>query len=447
MPLVSGDAKPKLEPDSNPVDDSDGTSRARLSDEDLESASEQRTPNANGAGQAPDGGAAAWLVVLGAWCALFCTAGWVNSIGVFQEHYQTEMFSDYDPSTIAWIPSLQVFFLYGAGPVVGALYDKFGQRWLVPLGSVLHILGLMMASLGTQYYHILLAQGFCSAIGASMIFQPALNCVHGWFSTKRSTAFGVVMTGASIGGIVLPVMLTRLIRDLGFSWSMRISAFSMLALLTIANLTLRSYTSPAARSNPLRSAYLKPFTETEFVLVAFGFLCLTYGIFVPIDYLPASAIHAGMARGLSQDLVPIFNAGSLAGRLAGGYIGDKVGCFNAFTGTCFLTGVWILALWIPAASDAAIVTFAILFGCFSGGYASLLSPVLAQISPMHEIGFRTGIVLFMASIGGLTTNPISGSILNGEDSGWLGVKLFAGVFAMLGTFMFCVAAAKVRRPG
>jgi hypothetical protein len=37
----------------------------------------------------------------------------LTGIGVFQEHYQTEMFSAYDPSTIAWIPSLQVFFLYG----------------------------------------------------------------------------------------------------------------------------------------------------------------------------------------------------------------------------------------------------------------------------------------------------------------------------------------------
>ena len=27
----------------------------------------------------PDGGAAAWLVVLGAWCCSFCSPGWVNS--------------------------------------------------------------------------------------------------------------------------------------------------------------------------------------------------------------------------------------------------------------------------------------------------------------------------------------------------------------------------------
>lgn len=29
---------------------------------------------------APDGGAAAWLVVLGAWCTSFCSFGWLNSM-------------------------------------------------------------------------------------------------------------------------------------------------------------------------------------------------------------------------------------------------------------------------------------------------------------------------------------------------------------------------------
>jgi MFS family permease len=271
-----------------------------------------------------------------------------------------------------------------------------------------------------------------------------MNSIHGWFSKRRSLAFGIFMTGASVGGIVLPVMLTRLIHELGFPWSMRISAFVILFLLAVANLTVRSY-SNTRRQAPSRAQFLAPFAEVEFVLIAFGFLCLTYGIFVPIDFLPAGALHTGMIRDLAQSLVPIFNAGSLVGRLAGGYLGDRLGCFNTFFLTCFLTGVSILALWIPAANDSALFAFAALFGCFSGGYASLLSPVMAQISPLSEIGFRTGIVLFMASIGGLTTNPISGAILNGEDSGWLGVKIFAGVFCMIGTS--CVLAARVHRVG
>ena len=61
---------------------------------------------------APDGGTWAWLCVLGAWCTSFCSFGWLNSIGAFQEYYQTGPLHQYDPSTIAWIPSLQIFFMF-----------------------------------------------------------------------------------------------------------------------------------------------------------------------------------------------------------------------------------------------------------------------------------------------------------------------------------------------
>lgn len=60
---------------------------------------------------APDGGTWAWLCVLGAWCTSFCSFGWLNSIGAFQEYYQTGPLRDYSPSTISWIPSLQIFFM------------------------------------------------------------------------------------------------------------------------------------------------------------------------------------------------------------------------------------------------------------------------------------------------------------------------------------------------
>lgn len=61
------------------------------------------------------------------------------------------------------------------GPVVGTLYDKCGPRWLVLIGSLLHVFGIMMTSLATEYYQILLAQGVCSAIGVSAIFQPGMG--------------------------------------------------------------------------------------------------------------------------------------------------------------------------------------------------------------------------------------------------------------------------------
>lgn len=382
---------------------------------------------------APDGGAAAWLVVLGAWCTSFCSFGWINSIGAFQQFYQTELLSSYSASTIAWIPSLQIFFMSAMGPLVGTLYDKYGPRQLVFWGSFLHVFGLMMCSLGTQYYQILLAQGVCSAIGVSAIFQPSMNCVQGWFDKKRGAAFGILATGSSLGGVIFPIMVSRLIRQVGFPWAMRTCAFLILALLIVTNLTVRAFQPPRPQKLT-RTLLTQPFRELEYVFLCAGFFCFTFGIYIPIDYLPVQALDAGMDPNLVQYLLSILNAASLFGRLFSGIMGDRIGRFNMFTVVGALTGLWVLALWIPSSSTGGIISFATLFGFCSGAYVSLVPALVAQISPLREIGLRMGILFFVGSIPGLVTNPISGAIL-GQDKNWVGVKVFAGVFCLAGTLM------------
>jgi hypothetical protein len=58
-------------------------------------------------GDFPDGGKAAWLTVAGAAACLFCSFGWVNCVGIFQEYYSTHSLSSYSQSQISWIPTLQ----------------------------------------------------------------------------------------------------------------------------------------------------------------------------------------------------------------------------------------------------------------------------------------------------------------------------------------------------
>ncbi|OPB37938.1 Monocarboxylate transporter [Trichoderma guizhouense] len=431
--------------DTDQISNPDSKSGAPSSVQDQETAETKRPKPQEG--DAPDGGTAAWLVVLG--------------IGVFQEYYQTDLLSHYSPSTIAWIPSLLIAIVMGLvssniptvgdtqevnsvqGPFIGTLYDHFGPRWLLLIGSIMHIFGVMMASLGTEYYQILLAQGVCSAIGISGIFQPAVTATLGWFNQRRGAAIGILFTGSSIGGIIFPIMISHLIRELGFGWAMRISAFLMLFLLILANLTVRGYVPPHPHK-VTRAELLKPLTEVDFLLLIAGFFCFSYGFFAIITYLPVQALNAGMNADLVQYLLPILNAGSLFGRLSAGVIGDKIGRFNVFIIVCFLSGIWVLALWLPDSSDPALIAFAVLFGFFSGAYVSLITPMVAQIAPLRELGFRSGIVQFSIAIGGLTTNPINGAILDGAG-GWVGLKVFSGVFCIAGTAF--VLAARIRRIG
>jgi MFS family permease len=138
------------------------------------------------------------------------------------------------------------------------------------------------------------------------------------------------------------------------------------------------------------------------------------------------------------------NAASLFGRLFSGFYSDKIGRFNVFVTVCFLTAIWILALWLVDIRPAALIAFAALFGFFSGAYVSLIAPLIMQVSPMSEIGFRTGLVFLFASIAGLVTNPMNGAILDGSG-GWTGLKVTAGVFCLAGAAS--VAAGRIYATG
>lgn len=188
-------------------------------------ASSSKSEEAQAPSQPPDGGAKAWLAVLGAWCCLFCTFGWINCIGIFQTQYEQNELKTYSSSVVAWITSVEVrdrtseqdpisristdFYpqtcvMYICMPMNGKLYDAFGPVPLVVGGTFLHVFGLMMASLSTEYYQYMLSQSICSAMGASAVFAAAMGPVGSWFLKKRALAFGIVASGSSLGGCLLP---------------------------------------------------------------------------------------------------------------------------------------------------------------------------------------------------------------------------------------------------
>lgn len=88
-----------------------------------------------------------------------------------------------------------------------------------------------MTSLSKEYYQFILAQGIWSPLGASMVFYPAMSTVSTWFFKKRAFAFGLIAAGSSVGGIILPITVEKLLPQIGFGWSMRIAAFLILFLL------------------------------------------------------------------------------------------------------------------------------------------------------------------------------------------------------------------------
>ncbi|KAL5313120.1 hypothetical protein ACEPPN_019547 [Leptodophora sp. 'Broadleaf-Isolate-01'] len=383
----------------------------------------------------PEGGPTAWLAVAGATACLFVSFGWVNVIGVFQEYYQSHQLRDYSPSDIAWIPSLQIFFMFAGGIFAGKVFDDYGPRYLLIAGTFLHVFGLMMTSISKTYYQILLSQAVCSATGASLVFSPAFSSVSTWFLKKRGAALGIVAAGSSLGGVVFPALIINLLPRVGFGWTIRCCAFLILALLLFANFALTSRIKPQKRKMEF-AAFVRPLREPAFALWTVSVFFFYWGMFVPFTFIVADATAHGMSPHLAQYLVCILNATSLFGRTVPNAIADKVGHFNVMIVMGALTSILILGLWLPSSGNAPIIVFAALFGVSSGAGISLTPALCAKLSPIRDIGVRTGTVFTISAFAGLTGSPIGGAIISRSGGSFTNAIAFGGTFCAVGTILF-----------
>ncbi|KAI4254334.1 MAG: hypothetical protein L6R42_007235, partial [Xanthoria sp. 1 TBL-2021] len=293
----------------------------------------------------PNGGLHAWMQVLGAFFLVFNSCiiahhfitGLVNFFGAYQTYYETALLASSTSSAISWIGTVQAFLLIVVGVVSGPFYDRGYIRTLIILGTIMTVFGMMMTSLASRYWEILLAQALCVGLGLGCLYVPSVAAVSTYFSTKRTLAVGLNSVGGSLSGTLYPIIFRRLRPSLDFGWTTRIIAFIVLATQLISLTILRARTIPNSPRALLEPAAFK---ETPFALFTLRMFFFLTGLYAPYFYVP---IYAERIIGTSPDfafyLLPIIKAGSFVGRVLPPLIAHRLGPFNTLLPCLFITGI------------------------------------------------------------------------------------------------------------
>jgi predicted MFS family arabinose efflux permease len=292
-----------------------------------------------------------------------------------------------------------------------------------------------MLSFSTKYYQIFLSQAIVSAIGSSAIFNACMSSIVSWFLKKRAAAYGIMVSGSSVGGVVLPIMMNKLIAKIGFAWMMRSIAFMFVLLLTVACFTVKSRLPPRPRRFVFTD-YVDNLKDKRLAVTAVAAFFFMWGMFLPFNYVILQAQDAGFSPALVPYLLPILNAVSILGRILPGLAADKIGRYNVMILITFVSAIFCLAVWVPVKSMAGILVFVIMFGFSSGGFISIGPTLVAQISDIRQMGTRVGSLFAIQSIGALTGSPIGGAIVSGQHGDFLGLQLFCGCSMMMGCLAF-----------
>ncbi|KAH9897179.1 major facilitator superfamily domain-containing protein [Xylariomycetidae sp. FL2044] len=407
----------------------------------------------------PEGGLQAWLVVLGSFCAMISVYGIINSAAVFESYFATHQLARYGSSTIGWIFSSYLFIVFFVGVQVGPIFDRYGPRVLVAVGSLLLVASQLLLGLCKEYYQILLTYSILGGLGGALLNVPAYGVIAHFFRERRALATGVAATAGSIGGIVIPLYLQAVLPRIGFAWSTRCIGLAVLLLSVVANLLMRSRLPPRKRDAAGRRASIWPdwtlFRDLKFSLCCAGLWFMEWGIFIPLIFIVSYASAHGQDATAAYALLAFLNVGSFFGRFLPGFLADRLGRFNVIVATNALCAVTFLALWLPDAtrggdsdgdgssSRPLLLAFAVLFGFASGSNLGLFPVCIGQLCDAREYGRFYSTALMLGSFGTLTSVPIGGALLGlgSGEQGWQALIIFSALSYVIATS--CFAAARV----
>jgi MFS family permease len=263
---------------------------------------------------------------------------------------------------------------------------------MVYTGSVGMVFCIMMISLCQSFWQFLLAQGVLLGVSMALSTWPMIALVGQYFKRSRAAATGIVIAGSSLGGIIWPIVIDRLLNNtsLGFPWTMRILGFIMIPLMMFSCAAAKS---PSRTSTPLetgaqeekkvdgedkaaerRAAVKMLLKQPALQLTCFAMFMVYFGLFAPIFYLPSFAAEAGFSTTLAFYTASIVNGASFLGRILPGFVADRYGKFNCIVVAAVSSGVVILC-WTRATSVAGLVIWSAAYGFVSG-----VCPVHGSIS-------------------------------------------------------------------
>ncbi|KAI0112720.1 MFS general substrate transporter [Hypoxylon sp. NC0597] len=390
--------------------------------------------------EAPDGGLRAWLVAIGACCVFFSALGFSNAFGVFEEYYLTHQLKGQSPDKVAWIGSLTVFLQFLSGTIGGPMFDRFGA-WVLRPAAVLYVFAIMMTSLCHEYWQFMLAQGVLMGSVMGFLQFPAMAAVSQFFSKKRAAALGVVVSGSSIGGVVIPIVLSKMLNgsSIGFGWSVRIIGFITIPLLGFASVAITSRLPPRTTDFFVWHAFKEP----KFVLLTLALFFMLLGAFTPLFYIPTYAVSKGVDPTLASYLLAIINAASTFGRVIPGILADKFGRLNTLAFGGFTTGI-VIFCWNRAETTAALVVYSIAIGFTSGTIISGGSAAFTECpKDPRDLGTYMGMGMGLSSFAALIGPPVNGVLLS-KYGGFSQVSIFSGVMVLVGGFV--VFATKAATP-
>ena len=337
---------------------------------------------------------------------------------------------------------------------IGFFINRAGSKLFMIIGTLILGSGLVFYSFAAKPGDVYLSHSMLGmALGlVGVMIQTVL--VSNWFRRKRGTAMGIVLTGTSFGGVLIPLIATPLISSYG--WRTALQLLSLLVWLVLLPGIIFFVKNKAQDLGlnfdgdevaAVTSAEPPPTSGMTFgealrspVFWALG-LCAVL-IFYPIFtisqqfnlYLQNNVGVSKEAASFAQSMLFVT---SVCGKFLFGWLCDRFPTRVVIMICCtvmFLATIMLLGFLTPS----TIYLFLLPFGLGYGGTFVLVQLLTVESFGLRDIGKILGAITLIETFGGFTGSVVTGrlaSMNNGDYTlAFYGVTVAAGL-ALLSTFL------------
>jgi len=338
-------------------------------------------------------------------------------------------------------------------PVAGFLVQKFKSRTMMIVGCGILGAGMALYSRATSPTVVYLSH---ILLGISLGFVGILVntvLVSNWFRRKRGIALGIVLTGTSIGGVLIPLVATPLIANFGWRSAMlAVSLIVWLILLPAVIFLVKNRPSEisvgtdgdamtdetdAQRQSNLTGLTLREAIKTSrFWIFSLCAALIFYPIFVTsqqfilylqTDRIGLTAQQAGYAQ------AALFTT-SICGKFLFGFLSDKFPPTRVILICC--TTMFLATLVLLSLNAGNAFLFLIPFGLGYGGTFVLLQLLTAEYFGLKEFGKILGAITVIETIGGAAGTIITSRIADAAGGDY--TQAFFGVIITTGLALLLV---------
>lgn len=309
-----------------------------------------------------------------------------------------------------------------AMPAAGWLLDHVAPRPVMALGAVITGIGYLVAARSADINMFIFGMSLCGlGIGAST-YIPAFILVTHWMPVQRQgLAFGVMLAIAAVGGIVFPVLLTRMIAAFGWRTSMEAGTalifFVCLPLLLLL-VRLPEKTTPIHQQTNVRLEGRSVFNALRmgrywlwvgmFLLITMSSLSILMGL---VPYLRAVGYSATNASFIYASIA----ASSIVGNLLFGTISTRWGAERTLLFGVALGAVGLMFLMMASNAIwgmAAIIVFCLVWGTTFNLVNQLSPTLLMEFVGQRNFGSLLGIGNLVSGLGAAAGPSLFGHLVD-----------------------------------